>query len=137
MDEPSLDLQRILAALAEHEVRYVLIGGIAVVLHGSDRTTFDLDVVYARDPENLARVAAAIKPLRPKLRTRDGDIPFLWDARTLQAGLNFTLFTDAGWLDLLGKRRGSHLSPNCGFAPVSRSYMALRPASRRSRTCSQ
>jgi hypothetical protein len=58
-----LDAERILRALAEHGVDYVLIGGLAVQTHGHVRTTNDADLVPAPDPANLERLAAALRSL--------------------------------------------------------------------------
>lgn len=62
VDTP-LDAERILRALAEHEVRYVLIGGLAVQTHGHVRTTNDAGLIPAPDPANLERLAAALRAL--------------------------------------------------------------------------
>ena len=64
--------------------------------------TVDLDVCYARDLANLHRLAGALAPYHPRLRGAPPDLPFLWDERTLASGLNFTLTTDLGDLDILG-----------------------------------
>jgi hypothetical protein len=58
-----LDAERILRALAEHEVEYVLIGGLAVQTHGHVRTTNDADLIPAPEPDNLKRLAAALRSL--------------------------------------------------------------------------
>ncbi|MCK6447446.1 MAG: hypothetical protein L6Q99_13735 [Planctomycetes bacterium] len=58
-----MDFRAILTALEGANVRYVLVGGVAAVLHGVPVNTFDLDVVHARDPENVARLAAALRGL--------------------------------------------------------------------------
>lgn len=58
-----LDAERILRALAEHGVEYVLIGGLAVQTHGHVRTTNDADLIPAPDPANLKRLAAALHSL--------------------------------------------------------------------------
>jgi hypothetical protein len=104
---PKLDAEQIIDCLREANARFVLIGGVAVVLNGVNRHTIDLDVAYSREAENLEAIANALKPLRPQLRTVDGPIPFLWDAKTLKAGVNFTLHTEAGWLDLLADPEGA------------------------------
>ncbi len=57
--------ERILRALAEHDVAYVLIGGLAVQTHGHVRTTIDADLIPAPDPANLERLAAALRSLDP------------------------------------------------------------------------
>jgi len=58
-----LDAERILRALAEHDVAYVLIGGLAVQTHGHVRTTIDADLIPAPDPANLERLASALRSL--------------------------------------------------------------------------
>jgi hypothetical protein len=61
--ERPLDAERILRALAEHKVDYVLIGGLAVQTHGHVRTTNDADLIPAPEPANLKRLAAALRSL--------------------------------------------------------------------------
>lgn len=65
MTEPEtpLDAERILRALADHKVEYVLIGGLAVQTHGHVRTTNDADLIPAPDPANLERLADALRSL--------------------------------------------------------------------------
>ncbi len=87
-------------------VRFIVIGGWAAIIHGSARSTSDVDVVYARDPENIARLVEALRPWQPYLRGAPAGLPFRWDAPTIRAGLNFTLTTDHGDLDLLGEVAG-------------------------------
>jgi len=55
--------------LAESKTDYVLVGGLAVALHGYQRVTMDVDVVLAMEPENLRRFIAQAKAagLRPTL----------------------------------------------------------------------
>jgi predicted nucleotidyltransferase len=65
--ETPLDAERILRALAEHEVDYVLIGGLAVQTHGHVRTTNDADLIPAPDPSNLERLAAALRSLEARV----------------------------------------------------------------------
>lgn len=61
--EVPLDAARILQALFEHEVSYIVIGGLAVQAHGHTRTTQDIDLVPDRDPRNLGRLADALHAL--------------------------------------------------------------------------
>lgn len=100
------DFESLIRRLAAADVRFVLIGGFAAAVLGSPRTTVDLDVAYARDEENLARLAAALEPLLPRLRGAPPGLPFVLDAATLARGLNFTLTTSLGDLDLLGDVTG-------------------------------
>jgi hypothetical protein len=70
-DETPLDAERILSALAEHHVDYVIAGGLAVQTHGHVRTTVDIDVYPRPELRNLQRLADALNEL---------------DARTLNPG---------------------------------------------------
>jgi hypothetical protein len=65
--------------------------------------TNDLDVVYERTPENIERLARALAPLHPYLRGAPEGLPFRFDPPTIKRRLNFTLRTDAGHFDLLGR----------------------------------
>lgn len=102
----SPSFQQLLPVLATHEVRFIIIGGVAGMVHGAARATYDIDVVYARDPDNIRRLAAALRPHQPYLRGAPPGLPFTWDESTIQAGLNFTLTTALGPLDLLGEVAG-------------------------------
>jgi len=82
------------------------VGGIAGAAHGLARATYDLDIVYARGQDNLARLVAALTPLSPYLRGAPPGLPFRLDVATLRRGLNFTLTTTLGDLDLLGELTG-------------------------------
>lgn len=100
------DFPGLLRALQKDKVRFIVIGGAAATGHGSARLTVDLDVVYSRSPENLRRLAAAIAPLAPTLRGAPEGLPLVWDERTIRSGLNFTLSTSLGAVDLLGEVAG-------------------------------
>jgi hypothetical protein len=93
-----------LRLLGEHKVDCVIVGGIAALIHGSLLLTNDVDVCYARDPENLKRLAGALQSVHA--RNAPEGLPFILDAKTLKRGLNFTFTTDVGDLDLLGEVRG-------------------------------
>lgn len=101
-----IDLERMIRLLGDGGVEFVIVGGIAGSIHGSTQATFDLDVCYARDNENLARLTESLSPFNPQLRGAPAGLPFIWDAETLSRGLNFTLRTDLGDLDLLGEVLG-------------------------------
>lgn len=96
----------LLRALVHEEVRFIIIGGVAATVHGSARHTKDLDVIYARDTENVRRLVAALAPYSPYLRGAPPGLPFRWDAPTIAAGLNFTLTTSASDVDFLGEVTG-------------------------------
>jgi len=97
------DFRALLLALTQARVKFNLVGGAAATAHGSTRLTLDLDVVYARDAENLRRAVSALAPHHPYLRGAPPGLPFTWDEKTLAQGLNFTLTTDLGDIDLLGE----------------------------------
>ena len=101
-----VNLKKLITCLANHQVEFVVIGGVAATVHGSAYVTYDLDICYRRDAENLARMAKALAPYHPRPRDMPDDLPFFWDQRTLRRGLNFTLKTDLGDIDLLGEVAG-------------------------------
>jgi hypothetical protein len=100
------DFRRLIATLADAQVEFILVGGVAATAHGSVRLTVDVDVVYGRKGENLTRLVNCLAPLHPYLRGAPPGLPFQWDEATLRRGMNFTLVTDAGELDLLGEIAG-------------------------------
>lgn len=72
----SFQLKPILAALAEANIDYVVVGGLAVILHGHLRATRDLDLVIGLDRANCERAIAALAAtgLRPRLPVRFEDL---------------------------------------------------------------
>jgi hypothetical protein len=90
-----LDVSRMLEALARHEVRYVVVGGIAAILHGWPGATADLDILGAFEPDNFDRLAAALRDLGA---TGEG-----WSGEpdTIASATAWALDTDAGPIDLL------------------------------------
>ena len=97
----------ILEVLVRHQVRFVVIGGVAAAVQGSTTITNDFDICYARDRENLERLTRALTELQAKLRGVSGPVPFRFEARTLKAGLNFTFATKFGPFDCLGAASGN------------------------------
>lgn len=62
--EPTLeDLRELCRELNRRGARYVVVGGFAIRAAGYNRRTMDLDLIVARDPENEARVYAALSTL--------------------------------------------------------------------------
>ena len=82
------------------------IAGMAAVAQGSAFITADLDLCYSRKKENLEKLAEALAPFHPLLRGAPPDLPFCLDVNALRSGLNFTLTTDLGDLDILGEVTG-------------------------------
>ena len=102
----SANFSGLLPLLVGRGIRFIVIGGGAAIAHGLARLTYDVDLVYARDPENIFNLVAALQDHGPYLRGAPPGLPFRWDAETIQAGLNFTLTTNLGDLDLLGEVTG-------------------------------
>jgi hypothetical protein len=107
-DLPDLPLKadRLLQTLDMHDVNFVVIGGIAGLVHGSAYPTYDLDVSYSRDRGNLERMTAALRELDVTLRGAPADLPFQLDAQTLSNGSNFTFDSPYGSFDILGDAAG-------------------------------
>ena len=100
--ESMTKLGMVVATLQRHGVEFLIVGGMAEALFGSDRPTYDVDICYRRRPENFTRLATALKEIQARLRGVPPDLPFQLDARTLEAGNNFTFPTQLGDLDALG-----------------------------------
>jgi predicted nucleotidyltransferase len=96
-------IERLLGTLSDAGVAFILIGGVAARAHGSARVTQDVDVSYSRTTDNLDRIVRALVPFKPYLRGAPRGLPFDWSVATLKAGLNFTLTTTVGDIDLLGE----------------------------------
>jgi len=100
------DFAALLKVLADAHVGFIIVGGAAATAHGSTRLTQDLDIVYDRSPENISRLVSALAPYQPYLRGAPPGLPFCWDDQTVKNGLNFTLITTLGAVDLLGEIAG-------------------------------
>ena len=96
------DFGKLLGVLSSANVKFIVVGGLAGIMHGAARQTFDIDVVYERSDDNLSKIVAALAPYKPYLRDAPPGLPFQWDTATLKAGFNFTLTTELGEIDLLG-----------------------------------
>lgn len=108
MTDPIFDPLKMLDVLERHDVRFVMIGGLAGRLWGSPTVTNDLDICHARDRVNLRRLAEALRETGARLRGVAEDVPFLLDEWTLAAGDHFTFVTDAGNLDCLATPAGTN-----------------------------
>ena len=100
------DFDALLRALSQNQVAFIVVGGAAAIAHGSARLTQDLDIVYQRSPANIDRLVAALADHKPYLRGVPAGLPFAWDRATVVRGLNFTLVTSIGDIDLLGEIPG-------------------------------
>jgi hypothetical protein len=102
-----LRADEILERLVSRGVDFVVIGGIAAVLHGSPRATFDLDVCFATDDTNLEALGEVLVGLDAGLKGVDDDVPFVPNAQTLRRVEVLTLDTAAGELDVLTRPSGA------------------------------
>jgi hypothetical protein len=106
--------------LDEHDVRYVVIGGIAAAAHGSPTLTGDLDICYDRAEENLDALAAALRELGARLRGVEDEVPFQLDRATLAAGDHFTFTTRVGDFDCMATPAGVE-----GYGDLSANAVAV------------
>jgi len=103
------DPLEILRALERHGVRYVLIGAAAARIAGAPIVTEDIGIAPATSPENLERLAAALRELGARLRSAEepGGMPFPIDAELLTTAELWTLTTSAGDLEVCFKPAGT------------------------------
>ena len=100
---PTLRVRDLLSTLAEHEVDYVLVGGLAAAAQGAARVTFDIDVVPEWSTANLDRLVDALRQLnaRPRVPGSTELVEHTLDARSLRGFEVSTWRTDAGDLDVI------------------------------------
>jgi hypothetical protein len=99
---PGFVPQDILAALDRGGVKYVLIGGLAAILHGAPHLTTDVDIVPEEGLRNLERLSSVLKELNARIRVsgEDQGVPFGHDAESLRRVRMWNLVTDRGNLDI-------------------------------------
>ncbi|HEY8627450.1 MAG TPA: hypothetical protein VIL56_03990, partial [Gaiellaceae bacterium] len=73
---PEFDAKTMLRALLEHQVDFVVIGGLAGMARGSSYPSFDLDIAYAREERNFQRLAEALRALGATLRGAPAGVAF-------------------------------------------------------------
>jgi hypothetical protein len=100
------DVERIFATLDAHGVDYVVVGGIAVQVHGHVRMTNDLDLIPSPTPENLERLAAALRDLQARV-LNPGSEHLAIDARMLPRATLWQLSTPDGDIDILHDAPGA------------------------------
>lgn len=119
-ERPDFRPEEVIRLLGRHKVRYVLIGGLAAITHGSSVITVDVDICHATDGPNLERLATALREVHAYLRGVEPRLPFGLDAKTLRRGDSFTLTTDLGAIDLRATPAGTG-----GFDDLVRTADAL------------
>jgi hypothetical protein len=113
-----IDPEQILRTLAKHGVSFVLIGAAAARLHGFPRSTHDLDITPAGGPENLQRLAAALRDLDAKIFTEQIPEGLVFDCSPpmLSRATVWNLITSAGRVDLAFQPSGT-----AGYDDLARS----------------
>ena len=99
------DFRRIIDELLAHDVEFIVVGALSSVLQGPPISTFDIDIVHARDADNVDRLLEALDELNARYRGH-GDRDLRPDAEALVADDHHLLETDAGPLDILGVIQG-------------------------------
>lgn len=92
---------RLLEVLVRHDVEFVIVGGVAALLEGAPITTFDLDIVHRRTPENIDRLLQVLEAVHARYRDPAGRL-ILPDASKLGVNRFNLLVTDLGLLDIIG-----------------------------------
>ena len=119
----ALQAEEIFGCLARHRVRYIVIGGLAAVLHGSPLATFDVEVCPSTDSGNLERLARALKEMDARIRTPDAPdgLRFGCDAAFLARVSLLNLVTRFGDLDLSFTPSGTD-----GYSDLERRAQSMR-----------
>ena len=129
MPDGDFDPERVLGALSDAGVRYVLIGGMAAILHGDAGVTLDLDIAPAFDDANLERLAEALRSLGARIRAEGSPagLPFDCSAaflRSLGPESLVNLTTRAGDIDLVFMPHGTQ-----GFRDLKRDAVSMQAGS--------
>ena len=95
------DFTLILQTLCSHDVEFIVVGGVSAVLNGAPVSTFDIDIVHRRSPENVERLKAALTELNAYYRGRPAP-KIRPETPQLEGPGHQLLLTDAGPVDVLG-----------------------------------
>jgi hypothetical protein len=118
-----LDPKRLISTLVRRDVRFVVIGAIAAIAQGYPLNTQDVDITPAREPDNLERLAAALKDLDARLRIPNdaSGIEFPIEPRFLGSVDSWTLKTPSGDIDLLFRPSGT-----AGYEDLKRGALSAK-----------
>ena len=108
-DDPRFLPGSLLGVLNEHQVKFVVIGGVAARLHGSIRKTGDVDVCPEASVENADRLAAALRALDARIFVDEKTpaLPFAIDGHAILRLAIMNLLTRFGRLDVIWDPPGS------------------------------
>jgi predicted nucleotidyltransferase len=96
----------ILGGLRENEIRFVVVGGLAGIAHGSRRVTDDVDICYDVSGRNTEHLAALLSKWNAYPRGIEPNLPFFMDARQFSMTPIMTLTTSEGFIDVLDVVKG-------------------------------
>ena len=99
MPDPAPDFEALLLALVIPKIEIIVVGGVCAVLHGAPVSTFDLDLVYSREAQNLAKLETVLRQTGAVYREKPSVSP---DAGRLDGPGHHLLMTKYGPVDLLG-----------------------------------
>lgn len=99
-------IPELLSKLHSCQVEFVIIGGVAALLHGSALATEDMDVCVVMNPENLVKIVKALQDLNPRFRMTPQKIPLPDDPTRLHGYKNLYLITSLGQIDFLTEVSG-------------------------------
>lgn len=101
-----VNYRNFLRSINEAGVRFVVIGGVAMILHGTDTLTRDMDISFARDRKNTDALAKVLAVQKARFRDFPPDLPFILDGQMLRNSATLTLETKIGDFDLLAEPEG-------------------------------
>ncbi len=118
-----LNPERLFSTLTRHGVQFVLIGALAARLQGFPRATYDADITPARDPQNLQKLATALRDLEARIYTDQipEGLPFDCSPQMLARADIWNLVTNAGRLDVAFRPSGTE-----GYEDLARHAVHFR-----------
>ena len=99
-------LIQILKRLTEHELDFVVIGGMAAIAHGSAMVTRDVNVVAPLDDASIQKIIDALRGLNPRWRFRPDKIIPVDSIERFRGCRHLYITTDWGDIDILGEVAG-------------------------------
>lgn len=109
----------LLRRLADADVEFVVVGGLAAVIHGSATITRDLDIVYSPAAEHLDRLRAGLVAMDARVRGVSAGVPFVPDSHTFGQVQILALDTADGWLDLVADTAYARLRDHASEVDVA------------------
>jgi len=118
-----LNPERLFTTLTRHGVQFVLIGALAARLQGFPRATYDADITPARDPNNLQRLANALRELEARIYTDQIPEGLAFDCSALMLARAdiWNLVTNAGRVDVAFRPSGTE-----GYDDLARNAVHFR-----------